>query len=61
MDSENSKKVNKSVISDNVFIILEYLDSQVSKKLYKAASAICVVLVVSTNFNCANTGAISCF
>ncbi len=37
MDSGNSKKVNKSLISDNVFIILGYLDDHVSKKLYKAA------------------------
>ena len=46
MDSGNSKKVNKSVVSDNVFVILGYLDDHVSKKLYKAASATCVVLAV---------------
>lgn len=46
MDSGNSKKVNKSVISDNVFVILGYLDDYVSKKLYKAASATGVVLAV---------------
>lgn len=46
MDSGNSKKVNKSVISDNVFVILGYLDDHVSQKLYKAASATCVVLAV---------------
>ena len=61
MDSGKSKKVNKSVISDNVFVILGYLDDYVSKKLYKAASANCVVLAVWTNFNCVNTGAILCF
>ena len=46
MDSENSKKVNKSVILDNIFIILGYLDDHVSKKLYKAASVTYVVLAV---------------
>ena len=46
MDSGKSKKVNKSVISDNVFVILGYLDDYVSIKLYKAASANCVVLAV---------------
>lgn len=46
MDSGNSKKVNKSVVSDNVFVSLGYLDDHVSKKLYKAASATCVVLAV---------------
>ncbi len=43
IDSGNSKKLNKSVISDNVFVILGYLDNHVSKKLYKAA---CIVLAV---------------
>ena len=31
MDSGKSKKVNKSVISDNVFVILGCLDDHVSK------------------------------
>ena len=48
MDSGKSKKVNTSVISNNVFVILGYLDDHVSKKLYKAASANCVVLAVCT-------------
>ena len=61
MVSGNSKKVNKSVISDNVFVILGYLDDHVSKKLYKAVSATCTVLAVYTDFNCANTGTILCF
>ena len=61
MDLGNSKKVNKSVISDNVFVILRYLDNHVSKKLYKAASATYVALAVLANFNCANPGAILCF
>lgn len=46
MDSGNSKKVNKSVISDNVFVSLGYLDDHISKNLYKAGSATCVVLAV---------------
>ena len=48
--------MNKSVISDNVFVSIGYLDDYVSKNLYKATSANCVVLAV-----CANTEAISCF
>lgn len=40
------KKVNKLVISDNVFVILGYLDDHVYKKLYKAVLTVCVVLVV---------------
>lgn len=56
MDLANFKKVNKLVILDRVFVILGYLDDYVSKKLYKVALAICVALVVLTNFNCANTG-----
>ena len=53
--------MNKLVISDNGIVILGDLDDHMSKKLYKAVSANCVVLVVYTNFNCANTGAILCF
>lgn len=45
MNLGNFKKVNKLVISDNVFVILGYLDDYVSKKLYKVALAICVTLV----------------
>ena len=56
MDLANFKKVNKLVILDRVFVILGYLDDYVSKKLYKVALAICVALVLLTNFNCANTG-----
>lgn len=33
-------------MSDNVFLILGYLDDHVPKKLYKAASANSVVLAV---------------
>lgn len=39
MDSGNYKKVNKLIISDNVFVTSGYLDDHVSKKLYKATSA----------------------
>ena len=44
MDSGKSKKVNTSVISDNVFVILGYLNDHVSKKLYKAKLLQLIVL-----------------
>lgn len=51
----------KSVISDNVFVILGYLDDSVLKKLYNDISDICTVLVVYTKFNCTNIETISFF